>query len=92
MQRVGWIDFLRGISMILILVFHTEIYYKEYDVTPYYIYTTNAVVLFYFISGYLYYRQGIFDFKKKIKTIVRSLIIPYFIFTTFHRNMMNTFN
>ena len=82
MQRVGWIDFLRGISMILILVFHTEIYYKEYDVTPYYIYTTNAVVLFYFISGYLYYRQGIFDFKKKIKTIVRSLIIPYFIFTT----------
>lgn len=82
MQRVGWIDFLRGISMILILVFHTEIYYKEYDVTPYYIYTTNAVVLFYFISGYLYYRQGIFDFKEKIKTIVRSLIIPYFIFTT----------
>ena len=34
MQRVGWIDFLRGISMILILVFHTEVYYKEYDVTP----------------------------------------------------------
>lgn len=36
MQRVGWIDFLRGISMIAILIFHTEVYYKEYDVTPYY--------------------------------------------------------
>ena len=68
--------------MILILVFHTEVYYKEYNVTPYYIYTTNAIVLFYFISGYLFYRQGIFDFKKKVKAIIRSLVIPYFIFTT----------
>ena len=28
MERVGWIDFLRGISMIAILIFHTEVYYK----------------------------------------------------------------
>ena len=82
MERIGWIDFLRGISMILILVFHTEVYYKEYDVTPYYIYTTNAIILFYFISGYLFCRQGDFQWKKKIKNIVRSLLIPYFIFTT----------
>ena len=72
MQRVGWIDFLRGISMILILVFHTEIYYKEYDVTPYYIYTTNAVVLFYFISGYLYYRQGITTLIAIPKALIRQ--------------------
>ena len=82
MERVGWIDFLRGISMILILVFHTEVYYKEYNVTPYYIYTTNAIVLFYFISGYLFYRQDELDYMKKIKSIVKSLVIPYFIFTT----------
>ena len=82
MERVGWIDFLRGISMIAILIFHTEVYYKEYDVTPYYIYTTNAIVLFYFISGYLFYRQGELDYMKKILSIVRSLVIPYFIFTT----------
>lgn len=82
MQRVGWIDFLRGISMILIIVFHTEVYYKEYDVTPYYIYTTNAIILFYFISGYLFYRPESFSLKKKIVSIVKSLLIPYFIFTT----------
>ena len=82
MQRVGWIDFLRGISMILILVFHTEVYYKEYDITPYYIYTTNAIILFYFISGYLFYRSESFSLKKKALSIVRSLLIPYFIFTT----------
>ena len=82
MQRVGWIDFLRGISMIAILIFHTEVYYKEYDVTPYYIYTTNAIILFYFISGYLFYRPEMFSLKKKTLSIVKSLLIPYFIFTT----------
>jgi len=82
MQRVGWIDFLRGISMILILVFHTEVYYKEYDATPYYIYTTNAIILFYFISGYLFYCPELFSLKKKTIFIIRSLLMPYFIFTT----------
>jgi fucose 4-O-acetylase-like acetyltransferase len=82
MERVGWIDFLRGVSMILILVFHTEVYYKEYDVTPYYVYTTNAIVLFYFISGYLFYQKESFSLKKKTISIVKSLLIPYFIFTT----------
>ena len=43
MERVRWIAFLRGFSMLLILAFHTEVYYKEYNVTPYYIYTTNAI-------------------------------------------------
>ena len=81
MERVGWIDFLRGISMIAILVYHTEIYYKEYDVTPYYVYTTNAIILFYFISGYLFYKNSTFQLKQRIISIVRSLLIPYFIFT-----------
>ena len=82
MQRIEWIDFLRGIAMILILIFHTEMYYKEYDATPYYVYTTNAIILFYFISGYLFYQNNIFQWKKRIISIIRSLLIPYFIFTT----------
>ena len=81
MERVGWIDFLRGISMITILVYHTEIYYKEYEVSPYYVYTTNAIILFYFISGYLFYKNDTFQLKQRIISIVRSLLIPYFIFT-----------
>ena len=80
MNRIGWIDFLRGLSMMLILVFHTEVYYKEYDVTPYYIYVTNAIILFYFISGYLFYRPESFSLKKKLIAIARSLLFPYFIF------------
>lgn len=66
----------------LILVFHTEVYYKEYDVTPYYIYVTNAIILFYFISGYLFYRPESFNLKKKLNAITRSLLFPYFIFTS----------
>lgn len=66
----------------LILVFHTEVYYKEYDVTPYYIYVTNAIILFYFISGYLFYRPESFSLKKKLNAIARSLLFPYFIFTS----------
>ena len=66
----------------LILVFHTEVYYKEYDVTPYYIYVTNAIILFYFISGYLFYRPESFSLKKKLNAITRSLLFPYFIFTS----------
>ena len=68
--------------MMLILVFHTEVYYKEYDVTPYYIYVTNAIILFYFISGYLFYRPESFSLKKKLNAIARSLLFPYFIFTS----------
>ena len=82
MERVGWIDFLRGLCMLLILLFHTEVYYKDYGVTPYYIHTTNAIILFYFISGYLFYRNEAFQWQKRLKSIVRSLLIPYFIFTT----------
>ena len=82
MNRIGWIDSLRGLSMMLILVFHTEVYYKEYNYTPYYIYTTNAIILFYFISGYLFYRPESFSLKKKLNAIARSLLFPYFIFTS----------
>ena len=81
MERIGWIDFLRGISMVFILIFHTEVYYKEYDISPYYFYTTNAIILFYFISGYLFYRKETFQLKKKIKNIIISLLIPYLYFT-----------
>lgn len=82
MERVGWIDFLRGLSMIAILVFHTEIYYKEYDVTPYYIYVTNAITLFYFISGYLFYKEKAFNIRHKLLSIAKTMLMPYFIFTS----------
>ena len=80
-DRIEWIDFLRGVFMVMILVFHTEVYYKEYSVTPYYIYVTNAIILFYFLSGYLFHRNRPFNLKAKLASIVKSLLFPYFVFT-----------
>ena len=83
MKRIGWIDFLRGFSMILILVFHTEVYYKGEEIaTPYYVYTTNAIILFYFISGFLLYKDTAFQIKRKLQAIGRYLLLPYFVFTS----------
>lgn len=81
MKRIQWIDFLRGMAMIMIFMFHTEIYYKNYDITPYCVYTTNAIVLFYFISGYLFYRPQLIILKKKFLSIGQTMLFPYFIFT-----------
>ena len=67
--------------MLTIFVFHTEVYYKEHEVTPYYVYTTNAIILFYFISGYLFFNEKKFNLKRKTLSIVRFMLIPYFIFT-----------
>ena len=69
--------------MILILVFHTEVYYKGEEIaTPYYVYTTNAIILFYFISGFLLYKDTAFQIKRKLQAIGRYLLLPYFVFTS----------
>ena len=80
-HRISWIDSVRGFCMIAILYFHTEIYYTNTTIIPYSMYVVNALVMFFFISGFLFYKENNFHIKKKIKSIFRSLIKPYFIFT-----------
>ena len=81
MNRIVWIDLLRGICMMLILWFHTEMYFADKDIIPYNIYVANSLTVFYFISGYLFYHHNTFSLYYKIKSIIRGLIIPYFFFT-----------
>ena len=80
-HRISWIDSARGFCMIAILYFHTEIYYTNTTIIPYSMYVVNALVMFFFISGFLFYKENNFHIKQKIKSIFRSLIKPYFIFT-----------
>lgn len=82
-MRLLWIDLLRGFCMLAILLFHTEIYYTGDTIIPYSLYVVNALTTFYCISGYLMYREESFSIIHKLKSIVRSLFIPYFIFTSF---------
>lgn len=69
--------------MVAILLFHTEMYYAGYDIIPYSFYVENALAMFFFLSGYLFYKEdGIIHPKQKIFSIAVNLIVPYFIFTT----------
>lgn len=82
MERKIWIDTLKGLSMLAILLFHTEVYYADHDVINYNYYVENALMAFAFASGYLFLKpQQALDIKRKMKSILTKLILPYFAFT-----------
>ncbi len=91
MERKRWIDLLRGFCMMAILWFHTEMYYAGHDVTPYALYVGDVLACFFFISGYLFYHPAhtvsshitsLTSPRKKLRSIARYLLLPYFVFTT----------
>lgn len=82
LTRKIWIDLVRGFCMLAILLHHTEIYFVGEAVIDYRLYVDNALCTFFFISGYLFYKNSPFDIKYKFRAIIRTIIIPYFIFMT----------
>ena len=81
-ERKAWIDILRGFCMMAILYFHTEMYYAGKDLIPYACYVDNMLSVFFFISGYLMLKENSgFNAIKKLRSIVRGLVVPYFFFT-----------
>ncbi len=66
-ERKQWVDLLRGLCMMAILWDHTEIYMSGRNIIPYSIYVTDALVVFFFLSGYLMFKANGFDIKHKIK-------------------------
>ena len=99
-QRKHWIDLLRGICMIAILLDHTEIYYTGINIIDYNVYVVNALTIFFMLSGYLMYKETGFDIRKKMKSIAQTLLLPYFIFSALislpknlvHGNEINIMN
>lgn len=80
-KRKQWVDLLRGICMLAILLDHTELYYTGINIINYNVYVVNALVLFFVISGYLMYKEEKFDIRKKMKSIFRTLLLPYLYFS-----------
>ena len=55
-NRTLWVDQMRGICMMAILLFHTEAYYNDgREIIPYNFYVANVLVDFFFLSGYLFH-------------------------------------
>lgn len=79
MKRILWIDLLRGICMLCVLLFHTEMYYCGNAIIPYCMYVVNALCIFFVLSGYLLFNEN--NVQHKLHSIFRKLILPYFIFT-----------
>lgn len=82
-KRILWIDMARGLCMMAILLFHTECYYCGEEIIPYVVFAGNAAITFFFVSGYLFVRPDAeFSIKRKTRSIVTGLVVPYFIFTS----------
>ena len=81
-ERIGWIDLMRGFCMLLILWFHTEMYYAGSDLLSYHLYVCNALTAFFFLSGYLFYSEKAFSLRRKLRSVLRGIIVPYFLFTS----------
>ena len=79
-RRLIWIDLVRGFCMLAILIHHTEMYYVGKAIIDYRLYVDNALCIFFFISGYLFYKESNFNIKYKLIAIFKSIIIPYFTF------------
>ncbi len=80
-NRIIWIDTIRGLCMMAILLYHTEVYYSESEISDYNLYASNALIIFFFVSGYLMYREHSFQLQHRLKSVLSRIIMPYFIFT-----------
>ena len=81
-RRIGWVDMARGICMMAILFFHAEKYDVGEEIIPYACYVNNAIIFFFFVSGYLFKKpQKAFSLRHKLRSILRTMVIPYFVFT-----------
>lgn len=82
-DRIKWVDNLRGLCMMAILFDHTEHYYLGDNISNLNLYVTDALYVFFVISGYLIYKNDeIINVSHKLKSILKTLVMPYFIFTT----------
>lgn len=75
--RIEYIDILRAIGILFMIVGHLEIGGTRMD----HIIHSFHMPLFFIISGY-FYKTG--EIKKQIAHKVRTILVPYFVFGSFH--------
>ena len=81
LKRKDWIDWMRGVLMFLVFVYHSEVYYGDGHSWSW-IFAPFFLTGFFFISGYLFCKDinGV-SLSKKCKSVAKGLLIPYLFFT-----------
>lgn len=81
--RIKWIDILKGIGIVLVVVGHANFIFANATTAMFiqkYIYSFH-MPLFFFLSGYLFVKEKYPSFKKLIHAKVKTLLVPYFLFS-----------
>ncbi len=79
--RLRWVDTTRGLCMLAIVLNHTDYYLAGHAVVAFDLFGTNALMTFFIVSGYLFFRGTAFDIRHKLVSECRHLVVPYFLFT-----------
>lgn len=79
-KRYEWADFARGLLMILVFIYHSEVYYyHEHSYS--WIASPFFLTGFFFVSGFLFTRDiSRVSLLDKCKQVFRGLVFPYFVF------------
>lgn len=78
--RYDWVDFMRGIMMCMVVLYHSEVYYYN---THTWSWVFEPVFLsgFFFVSGFLFTKQiESVSWKSKCRQVLRGIVLPYFFF------------
>lgn len=78
-MRITWVDNLRWLWIILIVLWHSL--FPEWSLLVKYVFSFH-VILFFFLSWLLFNETKHTDFRKLLKNKFSRLIIPYLIFNT----------
>lgn len=82
-ERIKWIDILKGIGIILVVLGHSNWQFANATQTMFiqkYIYSFHMPV-FFFLSGYLFVKDKYSNLKKFLFAKLKTLLLPYFIFS-----------
>ena len=80
LKRYDWADFARGLLMVLVFIYHSEVYYgNEHSYS--WIFVPFFLTGFFFVSGFFFTKDiNCVSFKVKLKQVIRGIIFPYFVF------------
>lgn len=82
-KDIAWINTGRAICMLCVYIAHCNFYYMFYKTPVYFVYKPFYLSFFFFISGFLFFKNlEKFPFKHKGKNLINKLILPTLLFST----------